>query len=143
MSTQKTAQQVSALVSGLVFGIGMAISGMTNTERVQGFLDLAGAWDPTLAFVMGGGLIVTFIGYKFVLKKPAPLFGDTFHLPTNTDIDKKLLIGAVLFGAGWGLVGYCPGPAIAGLSYAYPTTLLFVATMLIGLLLARFISRRL
>lgn len=143
MPKQKTWQQLSALVSGLIFGIGMAISGMTNTERVQGFLDLAGAWDPTLAFVMGGGLIVTFIGYKFVLKNPAPLFSDTFHLPTKTDIDKTLLIGAVLFGAGWGLVGYCPGPAIAGLSYAYPTTLLFVATMLIGLFLARITSRRL
>jgi len=110
---------------------------------VQGFLDLAGAWDPTLAFVMGGGLIVTFIGYKFVLKKPAPLFADTFYLPTKTDIDKTLLIGAVLFGAGWGLVGYCPGPAIAGLSYAYPTTLLFVPTMLVGLFLARVIGKRL
>jgi len=143
MPTQKIGAQLSALVSGLVFGIGMAISGMTNTERVQGFLDLAGAWDPTLAFVMGGGLIVTFIGYKFVLKNPAPIFGDTFHLPAKTDIDKTLLIGAVLFGAGWGLVGYCPGPAIAGLSYAYTTTLLFVPTMLVGLLLARVISRRL
>lgn len=142
MPKQKIGQQVSALVSGLVFGIGMAISGMTNTERVQGFLDLAGAWDPTLAFVMGGGLIVTFIGYKFVLKKPSPIFADTFHLPTKTDIDKTLLIGAVLFGAGWGLVGYCPGPAIAGLSYAYPTTLLFVATMLVGLSLARVIGKR-
>lgn len=142
MPKQKIGQQLSALVSGLVFGIGMAISGMTSTERVQGFLDLAGAWDPTLAFVMGGGLIVTFIGYKFVLKNPSPIFADTFHLPTRTDIDKALLIGAVLFGAGWGLVGYCPGPAIAGLSYAYPTTLLFVPTMLVGLLLARVISKR-
>ncbi|MEZ0148820.1 MAG: DUF6691 family protein [Candidatus Reddybacter sp.] len=141
MGKQRLGQQLSALASGLVFGIGMAISGMTNTERVQGFLDLAGAWDPTLAFVMGGGLIVTFIGYKFVLKNPSPIFGDTFHLPTKTGIDKALLIGAVIFGAGWGLVGYCPGPAIAGLSNVYPTTLLFVPTMLAGLFLARVIGK--
>ena len=137
MIKQNTGKSIAALVSGLVFGVGMAISGMTNTERVQGFLDLFGQWDPTLAFVMGGGLLVTFIGYKFVLKNPAPLFADTFSIPTKTDIDKPLWIGAILFGIGWGLVGYCPGPALAGLSYGYTATLVFVPTMIIGLLLAK------
>lgn len=141
MNKLKLGNLISALASGLVFGLGMAISGMTNTERVQGFLDLAGQWDPTLAFVMGAGLVVTFIGYKFILKNPAPLFADTFAMPGKRDIDKALIIGAVLFGIGWGLVGYCPGPAIAGLSYGYSATLLFVPIMIIGLLLARPLGR--
>ena len=137
MPLQKKYRLLASLASGIVFGLGMAISGMTNTDRVQGFLDLAGAWDPTLAFVMAGGMVVTFIGYKFILKNPAPLLADMFHVPTKTDIDKPLLIGAVLFGAGWGLVGYCPGPAVAGLSYGYTTTLIFVPTMIMGMLLAK------
>jgi uncharacterized membrane protein YedE/YeeE len=137
MSHQKAGKLISALASGIVFGLGMAVSGMTNTDRIQGFLDIAGQWDPTLAFVMGGGLLVTFIGYKFVLKNPAPLFADTFAVPTRSDIDKALLIGAIMFGAGWGIVGYCPGPAIAGLSYGYSSTLLFVPVMILGLLLAK------
>lgn len=137
MPLQKKLKLSASLVSGIVFGLGMAISGMTNTERVQGFLDLAGTWDPTLAFVMAGGMLVTFIGYKFILKNPAPLFDDTFHLPTRTDIDKPLIIGALLFGTGWGLVGYCPGPAIAGLSYGYTPTLIFVPMMIVGMLLAK------
>lgn len=126
-----------ALLCGLIFGAGLAISGMTNTFRVQGFLDIAGAWDPTLAFVMGAGLLVTFIGYKLVLRQQTPLFESSFSLPTRTDIDKPLWIGAALFGVGWGLVGYCPGPAVAGLSYGYMPTLIFVPTMVVGLLLAK------
>ena len=141
MPIQKNLKLIASLSAGIVFGLGMAVSGMTNTQRVQGFLDLAGAWDPTLAFVMAGGMLVTFIGYKFVLKNPAPAFADAFHLPTKTDIDKPLLIGAILFGAGWGLVGYCPGPAIAGLSYGYTATLIFVPAMILGLLLAKPLSK--
>ncbi|PCJ36883.1 MAG: hypothetical protein COA75_06435 [Cellvibrionales bacterium] len=141
MSLQKKYRLLASLSSGIVFGLGMAISGMTNTERVQDFLDLAGAWDPTLAFVMAGGISVTFIGYKFIFKNPAPLLADKFHIPTKTAIDKPLLIGAVLFGSGWGLVGYCPGPAIAGLSYGYTATLIFVPTMIIGMLLAKPLSK--
>ncbi len=137
ISKRHIGRSTAALASGLIFGLGMAISGMTNTERVQGFLDLFGQWDPTLAFVMGAGLLVTFVGYKFVLKNPAPLFADTFSLPTKTDIDKPLWIGAILFGIGWGLVGYCPGPALAGLSYGYTATLVFIPTMIVGLLLAK------
>ena len=138
---QKIARLATALSSGLIFGLGMALSGMTNTARVQGFLDITGQWDPTLAFVMGGGLIVTFIGYKFILKKPAPIFAEAFSVPSRTDIDKALLTGAVLFGLGWGLVGYCPGPAVAGLSYGYSATLLFTGAMIIGLLLAKRVAK--
>lgn len=127
---------LSALLSGLLFGAGLAISGMTNTARVQGFLDLFGAWDPTLAFVMGSGLLVTTLGYRLVFRNPKPLFADRFSLPTRADIDARLLGGAAIFGVGWGLVGYCPGPALAGLSYGYPQTLAFVPAMIAGLLLA-------
>ena len=141
MNTQAMGKLFSALASGVVFGLGMAISGMTNTDRIQDFLDLAGHWDPTLAFVMGGGLMVTFVGYKFVLRNPAPLFADSFSIPNKTDIDKALLVGATMFGTGWALVGYCPGPAIAGLSYGYATTFLFVGFMLAGLLLAKPLAR--
>lgn len=130
------AKNLSALIAGVVFGIGMAVSGMTNTTRVQGFLDVFGAWDPTLAFVMGAGLVVTTLGYRLVFRRPAPLFADVFSLPTRTDIDARLLLGAAIFGIGWGLVGYCPGPALAGLSYGYPQTLAFVPAMIAGLLLA-------
>lgn len=129
-------KHLTALISGIIFGLGMAISGMTNTTRVLGFLDLFGAWDPTLAFVMGGGLLVTTIGYRLVLRNPKPRFADRFSLPTRTDIDARLLGGAAIFGVGWGLVGYCPGPALAGLSYGYAQTLAFVPGMIVGLLLA-------
>ena len=137
MPQNNVGKNIAALASGTIFGLGMAISGMTSTQRVQDFLDLAGAWDPTLAFVMGGGLIATFLGYKFILKNPAPLFADAFLIPTRTDIDKPLIIGAILFGTGWGLVGYCPGPAIAGLSYGYVATLTFIPAMIIGLMLSK------
>lgn len=133
---------LTSLISGILFGIGMAISGMTNTKRVQGFLDFFGAWDPTLAFVMGGGLLVTTIGYRLVLRKPAPLFAANFSLPTKTAIDKPLVLGAAIFGIGWGLVGYCPGPALAGLTYGYAPTLTFVPAMIAGLLIAHRITAK-
>lgn len=130
------AKHLSALIAGILFGVGMAVSGMTNTARVRSFLDVFGAWDPTLAFVMGAGLIVTTIGYRLAFRRAAPLFADVFSLPTRTDIDARLLLGAVIFGIGWGLVGYCPGPALAGLTYGYAQTLAFVPAMITGLLLA-------
>lgn len=133
---------LTSLTSGIVFGIGMAISGMTNTKRVQGFLDFFGAWDPTLAFVMGGGLLVTTIGYRLILRRPAPLFAEKFSLPTKTAIDKPLLLGAAIFGIGWGLVGYCPGPALAGLTYGYAPTLTFIPAMIVGLLIAHRIAAK-
>jgi len=135
------AKLLAALLSGAVFGFGLAISGMTDTQRVQNFLDVAGPWDPTLLFVMGGGLLTTFIGYRWVFKRPAPIFSETFTLPTKTRIDHPLWMGAALFGIGWGLVGYCPGPAIAGLSYGYTPTLVFLPATIVGLLLSRPIAK--
>ncbi|TDV96706.1 hypothetical protein BDK62_110153 [Halomonas alkaliantarctica] len=102
-----------AYAAGLLFGLGLAISGMTDPARVLGFLDIAGEWDPTLAFVLGGAVITTFIGYRLVLRRSSPFFGDKFQLPTKRELDSRLLGGAALFGIGWGLSGYCPGPAIA------------------------------
>lgn len=127
---------VHAIV-GLIFGIGLVISGMANPAKVQNFLDLAGTWDPSLAFVMGGAVVVTFLGYRIAFRRGAPLLSDHFHLPTKSVIDARLLIGAALFGVGWGLGGYCPGPALTALSLLAKGTLVFVPAMLAGLLLAR------
>jgi len=127
---------LSALVVGLVFGFGLALSGMTDTNKVLGFLDFTGAWQPTLAFVMGGAVLVTVISFRFVLRRPRPLFDAQFHLPEKRAIDARLLTGAALFGIGWGLYGYCPGPALTSLIYGNGDTMLFVAAMLVGMALA-------
>ncbi|GGD07623.1 DUF6691 family protein [Aquisalinus flavus] len=116
--------------SGLIFSVGLVISGMVNPEKVTDFLDLAGTWDPSLAFVMGGALVTTAIGFRFVLRRPAPLHADRHHLPTSTVITPQLLTGSALFGIGWGISGLCPGPAIA----AFPMTLPVIAPFAIGLL---------
>lgn len=131
-----------ALLAGLIFGLGLAISGMIDPARVQGFLDLAGQWDPTLAFVMGGGLLVNIPAYWLTKKRAQPLFERRFVLPTRKDIDAPLLIGAASFGIGWGLGGFCPGPAIASLSSGLPQVLLFCATMLAGMALAQWQTSR-
>src|SRR5690554_6786649 len=100
---------LSALLIGLVFGAGIALSGMSNPAKILNFFDFAGTWDPSLAFVMGGALAVTAIGYVFVLKRPMPVFDRMFHLPTRRDIDGPLVAGSALFGIGWGIAGFCPG----------------------------------
>lgn len=123
------------LCVGLLFGLGLHISGMTNPERVLGFLDVAGAWDPTLAFVMGGALLITFPAFWLTQKKQKPWFEPRFYLPTLKNIDRPLLEGAALFGLGWGLVGLCPGPALANLVTWRGDILLFVAAMVAGMLL--------
>jgi len=130
------------LASGLVFGLGLVVSGMVDPQRVIGFLDVAGIWDPTLVFVMGGALVVTFVGYKLVLGRDEPVFADAFRIPTKTTIDKRLIGGAVTFGAGWGLSGYCPGPALTALSIGGVPTVVFVVGMLAGMFLARLASDR-
>ena len=127
---------LAALLAGLVFGAGLALSGMTDPAVVQGFLDFAGAWNPALAFVMGGALLVTFFGYRLVFARKMPLFAKQFHLPVASDIDMPLIAGAVLFGLGWGLSGYCPGPAVASLSSGNAGVLVFAAAMVAGMALA-------
>ena len=136
---------MSALISfaaGLLFGIGLIVSGMSNPAKVLNFLDLAGAWDPSLMLVMAGALIVTFIGYRTVLRQSHPLFDTRFHLPLSTLIDARLIGGSALFGIGWGLGGFCPGPAITALPLAATGTLVFVPAMLIGISAAALLIRR-
>lgn len=126
---------VMALVSGVLFGIGLTLSDMINPQRVLGFLDVAGAWDPTLAFVMGGALLVTFPAFHFVKKFGKPVCATQFQIPTNRVIDGKLVGGAALFGIGWGLVGFCPGPAIAALVTLQTDVFIFFASLVAGMLL--------
>ncbi|MBY6203480.1 DUF6691 family protein [Halomonas denitrificans] len=126
----------ASLGAGLLFGGGLAVSGMTDTSKVLGFLDVFGAWDPDLAFVMGGALLVTLIGFRWVLSASAPRMAERFDLPTATETDPRLLSGAALFGIGWGLYGYCPGPAVAALAYLDWQAGLFVLSMLAGMGLA-------
>lgn len=128
---------VAALFCGALFGFGLALSGMTDVSQVIGFLDLFGAWDPTLAFVMGGGLLISLPFFQLgIVRLQAPLFDDAFRLPTRSDIDARLVTGAALFGIGWGLVGLCPGPAIASLAYLNPDILLFAVAMVVGMFAA-------
>jgi uncharacterized membrane protein YedE/YeeE len=124
---------VAALVVGLIFGFGLALSGMTDTNKVLGFLDLTGAWNPALMFVMGSAVVVTLIAFRFVLRRSRPILADTFSLPAKRAIDPRLLTGAAIFGIGWGIYGYCPGPALTALLYGHIDTGLFVLSMLAGM----------
>ena len=135
-------QLVVGLVSGIIFGLGLSISGMLNPVKVSAFLDLAGAWDPSLALVMGGGLIVNILAMLVLKKRTKPFFTDAFSLPQSKVIDRPLLVGAALFGIGWALRGLCPGPAIASLAYLSGDALMFFIPMLVGLYSARFISSK-
>ena len=125
-------------LSGLLFGLGLTISGMINPKKVIGFLDLAGDWDPSLALVMATALAVTIPGFRLILKRERPLFQSKFFLPSKTDIDLRLISGAALFGIGWGLAGLCPGPALAGATSLNSSVVTFVAAMLAGMLLHHF-----
>lgn len=131
---------IASLTSGLVFGLGLVISGMSDPAKVLNFLDLFGTFDPSLAFVMGGAVLVTFVGYRFVLRQAAPLLLDRFHRPTQTAIDAPLVTGSALFGVGWGLGGFCPGPAVTALPMMATGTLVFVPAMLAGMWLARMLA---
>ena len=130
------------LICGLIFGTGLVVSGMSNPAKVLNFLDFAGTWDPSLAFVMAGAVAVTFTGYRLVLTRPGPLFAERFHMPTTRDIDPPLLVGAACFGLGWGLGGYCPGPAVTALALSAKGTLVFVPCMLVGMWAARMVKHR-
>jgi hypothetical protein len=131
-------QSIAAGVLGVVFGAGLAIAGMTNPAKVLAFLDVFGRWDPTLAFVMGSALAVSALGFALARRSPRPWLGEVFAIPTRSDIDVELIGGAALFGVGWGLVGLCPGPAIASLSRGSGEIYVFAAAMIAGVALHRF-----
>ncbi len=128
-------------IAGLIFGLGLIVSGLADPAKVQNFLDLFGTWDPSLAFVMAGAIAVTFAGYRIAFGRGRPILADAFSLPTTTVIDRPLVVGAALFGVGWGLSGFCPGPAIVSLPLMATGTLVFVPAMVIGMLLARALPR--
>ncbi len=132
---------IAALVSGALFGTGLAMSGMTDPRRVLGFLDVFGAFDPALLFVLAGAVITTMVLFRFVLRRGSPVLASTFHVSNLRHIDRRLLGGAALFGCGWGLAGYCPGPALAGLGIGSREALWFVPAMIVGMLLHRLINR--
>jgi uncharacterized membrane protein YedE/YeeE len=134
-------KNLAALACGLLFGAGLALSGMTDTAKVLGFLDLFGEWVPDLVFVMGGAVCVTLISFRFILSS-RPLLAPGFSLPERRDLDARLLGGAALFGIGWGVFGYCPGPALSALVYLDTATAVFVAAMLAGMYLAGMIADR-
>ena len=129
--------------TGLIFGIGLIMSGMTNPAKVQNFLDLFGSWDPSLALVMGGAIFITMPGFWLVKKRQTPLFEDSFLIPQKTNLDFYLITGSAIFGIGWGLGGFCPGPVVVSISTGSVGTLLFVITMLIGMVLAKLLILRL
>ncbi len=128
---------LAALIAGLIFGAGIAVSGMINPAKVLNFFDIAGTWDASLIFVMGGALLVTMIGYRLVLKRAQPLFDKAFHLPTRRDLDPALIGGSAVFGIGWGIAGFCPGGALPALGLFQPDAAIFVGAMIAGIALAR------
>jgi uncharacterized membrane protein YedE/YeeE len=123
----------TALLAGVIFGLGLILSGMANPAKVLGFLDLAGAWDPSLMFVMGGAIGVAFVGFAVAARRKVTPTGEPINLPTARQIDRPLVIGALLFGIGWGIAGFCPGPALVGVGMLEPKALLFVVAMLAGM----------
>jgi uncharacterized membrane protein YedE/YeeE len=126
-------QRVIEFMLGLTFGLGLLISGMTDPGKVQGFLDLAGAWDPSLAFVMGGGVMVGLLGFGLAKKKAISFSGTPFHWPETANIDRPLVLGSLMFGIGWGLAGFCPGPALVAMAAGNDKALVFVLAMLGGM----------
>lgn len=130
-----------ALLAGLLFGLGLILSGMTDPAKVLGFLDLSGNWDPSLALVMGGALLVGSLAFPFVVKRPKSILGDALRLPTATQIDRRLVLGGLTFGVGWGLAGYCPGPALASLAQGGMKPLLFFIAMLAGMAMFELFER--
>jgi uncharacterized membrane protein YedE/YeeE len=132
---------VTPFFAGFLFGTGLILSGMTNPAKVLAFLDIGGQWDPSLAFVMAGAILVAAIGFRFGARRGRTLSDGRLHVPGAAGIDKRLLLGSLTFGAGWGLVGYCPGPAIAALAVGGRPTLLFVAAMIAGMAVFEVVER--
>lgn len=133
--------RISEFVVGLVFGIGMIVSGMTDPAKVIGFLDLFGTWDPSLAFVMGGAILVGLGAFAIARRRTTNLLGGAMHLPRSSDIDKRLVAGSLMFGAGWALAGFCPGPALVSLGAGQPKAVVFVLAMLAGMALFELAER--
>jgi uncharacterized membrane protein YedE/YeeE len=131
---------ITTYLIGLVFGVGISISGMANPAKVLNFFDVAGIWDPSLGFVMGGALIVTFIGYRYVLKRPTPMLSQTFYLPGRRDLDLPLIGGSAVFGIGWGIAGFCPGGALPALGTGSVDVWIFVTALLAGIVIANIIQ---
>jgi uncharacterized membrane protein YedE/YeeE len=133
-------------LAGLLFGVGLLVAGMSDPAKVLNFLDLAaipaGTWDPSLAFVMAGGIAVTMLGFRFVLRRPKPIFAERFSVPTATTIDSRILVGPAIFGVGWGLAGFCPGPALTALGQGSSAATHFVVAMFVGMAAARRLASR-
>ncbi|MDO8271202.1 MAG: hypothetical protein Q7U82_04670 [Gammaproteobacteria bacterium] len=140
--THTTVHRLTEFAVGLLFGLGLLLSGMTDPGKVLGFLDLAGAWDPSLALVMGGAIVVGFFAFGSAKKRTTSFLGGALHLPTARDIDKRLIIGGLLFGAGWGLAGFCPGPGIVTMAAGEPKAAVFVIAMIAGMLVFQFTDRK-
>ena len=125
-------QNLIVLLCGIIFGIGLSLSQMINPNKVLNFLDITGKWDPSLIFVMMGALAVAFVSFKWVLKRPAPVLAESFHISRKTLIDKPLLLGAAIFGIGWGMSGYCPGPAVTGLGLLSLESVIMIVAIYLG-----------
>ncbi|MEL0030438.1 MAG: DUF6691 family protein [Betaproteobacteria bacterium] len=134
-------KNVLALISGLVFGFGLILSGMANPAKVIGFLDIAGSWDPSLAFVMGGAIAIGFFAFKYAETRDTTLLGEELNLPRNNTIDKRLIGGSLVFGAGWGLGGFCPGPGLVSLGMGYSGGIIFALSMVVGMLAFELIQK--
>ena len=134
-------KNVLALISGLVFGFGLILSGMANPAKVIGFLDIAGSWDPSLAFVMGGAIAIGFFAFKYAETRDTTFLGEELNLPRNNTIDKRLIGGSLLFGAGWGLGGFCPGPGLVSLGMGYSGGIIFALSMVVGMLAFELIQK--
>jgi uncharacterized membrane protein YedE/YeeE len=135
-------QIVMAMLAGLVFGVGLIVSGMTDPSKVIGFLDVAGKWDPSLAFVMGGAILVGIFAFRLAGGRPKAILGEAMRLPTATQIDRRLVLGGLAFGIGWGLAGFCPGPALASLGTGSGKALIFVIAMVGGMAIFELLERR-
>jgi uncharacterized membrane protein YedE/YeeE len=137
-----TLRNLAALGSGVVFGLGLSLAQMTNPDKVLNFLDISGAWDPSLLLVLGGAVVLSALGFRLVFRRGAPLWDRLFHLPLTRAVDTPLIVGSALFGIGWGLSGYCPGPAIASIGFGNPEALWVLPSIIAGAALQRWTHRR-
>jgi uncharacterized membrane protein YedE/YeeE len=138
---KKHIDTLSSFLVGLIFGIGLILAGMTNPAKVIGFLDITGTWDPSLAFVMGGAILVAIVAFRFAKKRTANFLGGAMRMPTSDMIDKRLVIGSLLFGAGWGMAGFCPGPALTSIGTGNPKAVIFVIAMIAGMAIFELVDR--